>query len=721
MPTNTAVYYFTPYSLILLASALIVIPAAWMIWPRRHTLEGRYLFLLLLSATIWAVAAGVEAAATTVPLKYLWAKILYLGSTTGPLLYFLFAYSYTQAGRKFKPAELVTLFIIPALSVLAVFTNEQHHWVWTSMVIDPATQVGVYGHGFWYWVLIGYSYLVLAIGVLLLLRAVIRFPSYYRGQVAPILLVSILPFSSNVAYAFELLPLPGMDFTPASFSLVCIVLAWLMLRYHTLHLMPVARSQLVASMQDGVLVLDLLDRIVDANPAARDLLSEHTVPPIGRPAEEVFAAWPMLTAALGQNHPEAEFDLGELTIDVRFTPLYDKQQRQIGRLMVLHDISERKRIENALQEMNASLESQVQERTVEICAEQEKSESILRCVGDAITLLDQDLRIQYANDAFQTLTGFAPSEALGHSINYLTRWEQSDSAFFAMQQTLSAGKTWQAEMSGRRKDGRRFHAALIVTAMCDANGRLVGYVAAHQDISSRRELEYARSQLLNNVSHQFRTPLTNINLYIHLLRSGPPAKMQHYLNILSEQTGRFEVLLQDVLDITALDSGQALNEWQPVELPPLASKTLCQFQNSAAKKGIQLDLRPPPAGLPRVSGDPARLGQALAELLDNAVTFTPAGGTVTLTPGLAVQDDAQWVTLTVSDSGPGIEPEEQKRVFERFYRGRLAETGAIPGTGLGLSIAREILRAHGGRITVESQPGRGSSFTLWLPPGQPPA
>jgi len=108
------------------------------------------------------------------------------------------------------------------------------------------------------------------------------------------------------------------------------------------------------------------------------------------------------------------------------------------------------------------------------------------------------------------------------------------------------------------------------------------------------------------------------------------------------------------------------------------------------------------------------LVQALSEGVENAVTFTGAGGRVTIEARALEEEGEQWVTIVVRDTGPGISLEEQERVFDRFFRGKLAESGHVPGTGLGLSIAQEILRAHGGRVTVESKEGEGSTFTLWL-------
>jgi signal transduction histidine kinase len=167
---------------------------------------------------------------------------------------------------------------------------------------------------------------------------------------------------------------------------------------------------------------------------------------------------------------------------------------------------------------------------------------------------------------------------------------------------------------------------------------------------------------------------------------------------------------------TLLDSGQAVTTWEAIHLSAVIDSTVNRYQSQAQSSGLTLTATPLPPDLPPVKGDQARLSQALVELVGNAVLFTPTGGQVTIDTGTVEQEGQLWVTIAVRDTGPGIPPEEQERIFERFYRGQLAEAGHVLGTGLGLSIAQEIMRAHGGRVTLESDgvPGQGSTFTLWL-------
>ena len=355
--------------------------------------------------------------------------------------------------------------------------------------------------------------------------------------------------------------------------------------------------------------------------------------------------------------------------------------------------------------------------TAEVEVEQEKSAVILREVGDAIAMFDSDRRIQYVNPAFVALTGFPEDEALGQNLFALLGddavGEQDRPSLDA---ALASGEDWQGEITVRRKNGRLYDAHLTLAPIHDAAGRLQGYVSSHEDISRLKDLDRARSRFLTSISHELRTPATTLKLYANLLRQGVrPEKADEYLQTIDLQADRLGDLIQDVLEMTVLDGGQAVNAWQPVQVASLIDNLLTRFESMASRAEIEFTALPTPADLPVVNGDQARLMQALGELVENALTFTPAGERVTLSAVSQEAEGRSWLVVAVQDTGPGIPADEQEKVFDRFFRGQLADPGHIPGTGLGLSMAQTIARAHGGRIEVRSQEGQGSEFALWLP------
>lgn len=219
----------------------------------------------------------------------------------------------------------------------------------------------------------------------------------------------------------------------------------------------------------------------------------------------------------------------------------------------------------------------------------------------------------------------------------------------------------------------------------------------------------AQQHLVADVSHELRTPLTTIQGNLDLLRRGAlddPEARREAIRAIEAEIGAMSRLVADLLLLAQADAGVKL-EFRPVELDTLLLDVYRQAQTLA--RGVKVRLGEEDQAL--VMGDPDRLRQLLLNLVDNALKYTPAGGEVTL----SLQREPGWVCIAVSDTGIGIPPEDLPHIFERFYRSDKARTRGKGGTGLGLAIAKWIAEAHNGRITVESAPNRGSTFTVWLP------
>lgn len=366
-----------------------------------------------------------------------------------------------------------------------------------------------------------------------------------------------------------------------------------------------------------------------------------------------------------------------------------------------------------------SLEEEVSMAIADIITEKQKSEIILRSIDDAIALSDLEGRIQYVNDAYATLTGYAPEEVWGNPVDFLAAEVVSEHVQQARQAIVDGGEIWRGEATLRRKDGRTYDAELSFAPVYDTRGFPAGLVSSHRDISRRKDLERARNRFITNVSHQLRTPVTTIQLYAHLLqREDMSERARESFQIVKGEAVRLIDLIEDILAMATFDSGQIIDTWRPVSISLVVDSILSLYREQAQKSGLVLEATVLSPDEPVVDGDQARLAQALGEIVENAISFTPAGGQVSVDVEDVENQGRAWVKIAVRDTGPGIPEEEMEKVFDRFFRGSIVETGNIPGTGLGLSIAQEIVHAHGGRMEVESKVGEGSTITMWLPMGE---
>jgi signal transduction histidine kinase len=229
----------------------------------------------------------------------------------------------------------------------------------------------------------------------------------------------------------------------------------------------------------------------------------------------------------------------------------------------------------------------------------------------------------------------------------------------------------------------------------------------------------SQKEFVANVSHELKTPLTSIQGFAQAIldgTAGTPETQSHAAQIIFDEAGRMHRMVLDLLDLARLDAGMLELNLAPLDVRALLNNIAEKFSLQAQRAGIRLEVNCP--ALPAIPADGDRLAQVLTNLVDNALKFTPSGGLIAL-EGAALPTGLE---IRVGDTGPGIPPQALPRIFERFYQADLARQGGKKhGAGLGLAIAAEITRAHGGKISVRSEMGQGSQFTVWLPFANPDA
>ena len=263
-----------------------------------------------------------------------------------------------------------------------------------------------------------------------------------------------------------------------------------------------------------------------------------------------------------------------------------------------------------------------------------------------------------------------------------------------------------AEAARRMKTGD--YSQRVVTDSRDEVGRLA---EAFNRMSAELEgLEMLRRELVANVSHELKTPISALRAHLENLLDGVEEPNPETLQVMLVQSERLGRLVDQLLDLSKLESGDVPLERESIEVAPLVAQVLSEIQVARPEAEVAVSHELPP-DLPAVYADRERVHQVLFNLLDNAVRLTPSGGRVTVT---ASRHNGA-VDVAVADTGPGISADELPRVFERFFRVDASRSRDDGGTGIGLAIARSVVEAHGGRIWADSQPGKGSTFTFELP------
>lgn len=286
------------------------------------------------------------------------------------------------------------------------------------------------------------------------------------------------------------------------------------------------------------------------------------------------------------------------------------------------------------------------------------------------------------------------------------------------------GKPDQREWTYIARDGRRVPVLLSVTAIRDGSDQIQGFLGVANDISHLKEMDRLKSEFISTVSHELRTPLTAIRASLGMINSDMfgtlPPDARQLTDIAQESTERLIRLINDLLDVEKIASGKMRFDMVCRPLAPLLAEAIRSSAALAERAGVQLLAGPGFAGdaasKATVMVDSDRLAQALANLISNAVKFSPVGSTITVSAALL---DKGWVRMTVADEGIGIDESFHARVFQRFAQADGSDSRAKGGTGLGLAITREIVERQGGRISFDSQPGKGTRFHIDLPV-QPP-
>ncbi|MFQ6101555.1 MAG: ATP-binding protein [Anaerolineae bacterium] len=343
------------------------------------------------------------------------------------------------------------------------------------------------------------------------------------------------------------------------------------------------------------------------------------------------------------------------------------------------------------------LEERVRDRTAQLQAQYARLAAILSSASDGIVVTDLEGGILQANpvaDAWliRTLPPKDATRLRGVVRDLAQRAEEGPKAVLEL-----TGLDLELSAAPVSEPGAEEAAAVVVI----------------HDVSHLKALDRMKTRFVSNVSHELRTPVTTIKLYTELMQRHPE-KWEEYAATLAQEADRQARLVENILQISTVDAGRLEMKPRPTSLDELAEIAIVNHQTLARERGLTLEHQPAEPG-PVALVDPEWMMQALNNLVENAIHYTPEGGKVVIFTDNEEAEGRAWATIAVEDTGMGIPEEELPHIFERFFRGEGVRLIQLPGTGLGLAIVKEIVELHGGRVTLESQVGEGTTFTIWLP------
>lgn len=332
-------------------SAILVFCLAIYIFKKRTSNMHLFFVLLMICVFFWCFGSAMEFFSVEVWAKIFWIKISYIGTVTTPVIWLLLILSYVKYDKYLKKEIIVLLMIIPLLVLFAAFTNEWHKLLWPNIIPVSLARGSflVYFHGPVFWIYIIYSFLMVLIGIIILIRLFLNASSTYRPQISILLFTGLVPLIFSLVYVSGIFPVPGLDITPFSIVIGCLMLTISIFKFHFLDILPTAHNILFKNMINGVMVFDLENRLIEVNTASSMIGIDEEY--IGKSIEVVFDNLPELKEFYFDLEPESEIFINKpfnLWIFAQKTPIYNDKKKFQGNLLIIQNINRRKNAEKEL-------------------------------------------------------------------------------------------------------------------------------------------------------------------------------------------------------------------------------------------------------------------------------------------------------------------------------------------------------------------------------------
>jgi PAS domain S-box-containing protein len=532
-----------------------------------------------------------------------------------------------------------------------------------------------------------------------------------------VLLAILTPFIANILTIFHIIPML-LDLTPFAFTVTGIGMAFALFRYRLLDIAPIARDVVIDGMKDGMIILDAERRIVDVNRVAQEMIAlTGEQQPIGKQLADILSSWPDLMDRyrnLMEAEDEISLNVGERQrwYALTLSTLLDENKSFIGRVLIIRDITDRKQAERQLQESES------------------RFRQIVENASDLIYRVDHHGRITYANPSVVRVLGYeSEREILGkHYLDFVSPELCHKVRRIYEHQLISKTRNTYSEVAVTAAAGNEIWLGQNVQLIYEGD-QITGFQAVARDITAIKqahdalriahdqalEASLAKTRLLSKVSHELRSPLGGIVGYAELLQRntfGQLNEKQHKAaSEIIESADYLANMVNELLDEAQLRSSNATLQEKMFSPRQLVQHATSGMDILAQKKGLSFSASIDPRLPEEILGDDRRLRQIIINLLGNAIKFTKEGS---ISLEVTCPEYDCW-EIRVTDTGIGISKEAQSDIFEPFRQLQSAVTYENRGVGLGLSITKQLVELMNGRIVLESEPGKGSAFTVLLP------
>lgn len=703
------------FILILFISSVLTGGLAVYVWVKRKVFETPSLSGLLLSLATWCFASGLEMASSTLELKLVFTAISYLGITTLPVWFIQFVVEYSG-----KPIQLlkklnILIWVIPVITLILSITNRYHGLFYTQSSLEFANGIPYQSisRGLWWWIHFFYSYLLIGMGIVILIRMWFAGSARQRRTLNVLFASIFFPVLSNLLYLSGLRPLGFIDLTPVAFAITGLLFFWGMYSRNLFGVKPIALKTLFDNLPDGIVVLDNKNLIVDINQAASTILSLS----LGLNEKSY------LDSVLPKELPDDlelnkvnRIDIGEKSIEVVRSEIRDDNNKKLGFLLIIKDITTRKKTEEKLRSATDRFE------LASLAAGFDPWENNL-ITGERFGGVKIYMDLGYSEEEI-------PKDVNG--IFDIIHPDDIDNVKQKLEEHFE-GRTrvYNCDFRIRDKMGKyRWVANYARLVERDDLGRPLRFIGLTQNIDDRKrveerirkkndELEMANAEkdkFFSIIAHDLKGPFQGFIGLTELMseRVGqmPVEQIQEISQTLQVTAKNLYELLDNLLNWALIKRGHKHFNPEKLIVYPLVQVVIDIVKSQADSKNQSLSVELD--NDIKVIADKESLKSILRNLLSNAIKFTPRDGSILIT---SKSVEKGFVEISVKDNGIGMPYEIRENLFQLSKGISRPGTEKEPSTGLGLILCKELAEKQGGRIWVESQEGIGSTFTFTLPTG----